>query len=67
MMMFTITIIFVVLVVLFFKFKLNKNSEIDRRIKEHTPSKKTAFIGDSAEETLRREKVMKTLKYILLI
>ena len=65
MMMFTITIIFVVLVVLFFKFKLNKNSEIDRRIKEHTPSKKTAFIGDSAEETLRREKVMKTLKYIV--
>ena len=65
MMMFTITIIFVVLVVLFFKFKLSKNSEIDRRIKEHTPSKKTAFIGDSAEETLRREKVMKTLKYIV--
>jgi multiple sugar transport system permease protein len=65
MMMFTITIIFVVLVVLFFKFKLNKNSEIDRRIKEHTPSKKNAFIGDSAEETLRREKVMKTLKYIV--
>ena len=65
MMMFTLTIIFVLFVVLFFKFKLNKNSEIDRRIKEHAPSKKTAFIGDSAEETLRREKVMKTLKYIV--
>ena len=65
MMMFTLTIIFVLFVVLFFKFKLNKNSEIDRRIKEHTPSKKNAFIGDSAEETLRREKVMKTLKYIV--
>ena len=65
MMMFTLTIIFVLFVVLFFKFKLNKNSEIDRRIKEHAPSKKNAFIGDSAEETLRREKVMKTLKYIV--
>lgn len=65
MFMFTLTIIFVLFVVLFFKFKLNKNSEIDRRIKEHAPSKKTAFIGDTAEETLRREKVMKTLKYIV--
>lgn len=65
MFMFTLTIIFVLFIVLFFKFKLNKNSEIDRRIKEHAPSKKTAFIGDTAEETLRREKVMKTLKYIV--
>lgn len=65
MTMFILTICFVLLIVLFFKFKLNKNSEVDKRIKEHAPSKKTAFIGDTAEETLRREKVMKTLKYIV--
>ena len=65
MTMFILTICFVLLIILFFKFKLNKNSEVDKRIKEHAPSKKTAFIGDTAEETLRREKVMKTLKYIV--
>lgn len=65
MTMFIFSIIVVFVLVVFIKLKLSRNDHVDTRIVEHTPTKKGAFIGDSAEETMRREKVFKIIKYIV--
>lgn len=65
MMMFICTIIVICLFVVFYRVKLSTNQNRDERVEAHTPFKKTAFIGDTAEETIRREKVFKIIKYII--
>ena len=65
MTMIILTIIAIVLCFGYFKLKIGTNKSSDQRLVEHTPSKKTAFIGDSAEETIRREKVFKFFKYFV--
>ncbi len=65
MMMFICTIIVICLLLIFYKKKLSTNQVRDERLTAHTPAKKTAFIGDTAEETIRRERVFKVIKYIV--
>lgn len=65
MMMFICTIIVICLSLIFYKKKLSTNQVRDERVAAHTPVKKTAFIGDTAEETIRRERVFKVIKYIV--
>ncbi len=65
MTMFILTIIAVVIGVIYFNFKVKSNENVDERLFNNVPSKKTAYIGDSAEETMRRERVMKIFKYVM--
>ena len=62
MVMFIFTLIAAFIALMYLKTKVNTNKQIDTRIAEHAPAKKTAYIGDTAEETIKREKVMKFAK-----
>ena len=65
MMMLILTIIAAVIALAYFKLRIKTNKDIDARLADHTPKKKTAYIGDTAEETIKREKVMKFAKYFV--
>ena len=65
MMMLILTIIAAVIALVYFKLRIKTNKDIDARLANHTPKKKTAYIGDTAEETIKREKVMKFAKYFV--
>ena len=65
MLMLILTIIAAFVALMYFKTKVNNNKNLDTRLTEHVPSKKTSYIGDTAEETIRREKVMKFAKYFV--
>lgn len=65
MVMIILTLIAAVIALAYYKTKINTNKAIDQRLIEHAPERKTAFIGDTAEETIRREKVLKFFKYLV--
>ena len=65
MTMIILTIVAILIAVIYLNFKVKSNESVDERLFQHTPTKKTAYIGDSAEETMRRERVMKVFKYIV--
>ena len=58
-------LVLVIAIVVYFAVKLNSTSNIDVRLASHTPAKKNAYIGDSAEETIARERVFRVFKYIV--
>ena len=61
-------VIFAILVVIMAAVLLHANhtnKRKDVRLSEHMPQRKTAYIGDTAVETIRRSKVQKTIKYII--
>ena len=65
MMILLITTLVAVLVFALVYAKLfTKNSKVQERLREHCPDRATAFIGDSASEVIKREKVFKVVKYI---
>ena len=48
--MIIITLIAAFVALMYLKTKVNTNSSLDARLASHTPTKKTAYIGDTAEE-----------------
>ena len=63
--MFILTIIVAFIAIIYFKYHLSRNDSLDVRVVEHAPKRRNAFIGDSAVETMRREKVFKFIKYFI--
>ena len=65
MVMIILTLIAAVIALAYFKTRINTNKVVDQRLVDHAPAKKTAYIGDTAEETIKREKVLKFFKYLV--
>ena len=60
-----ISLIVIIIIFLVIKHANASNKEKDERLVNHVPSRKDAYIGDTAEEQIRREKVSKAFKYII--
>lgn len=62
---FVVFVILVVIIICIFAKASSNNAERDVRMRDHVPARKTAFIGDTAVEAIRRDKVTKVIKYII--
>lgn len=61
-----IALIAIFVVIFTIVYSKNSSAEVrDARLVAHMPKRPGAFIGDSAEEAIRRDKVAKVLKYVV--
>ena len=66
MLMYIILLVIVVLLIAYFFLKAHKSGkEVNERLVAHTPKNKQISIGNSVDETIRREKTFKAIKYAI--